>query len=193
MEIKCGIYKITNKFNNDCYIGKSIDIDRRWQQHRYNYNNKNSKSYDYHLYKAFRKYGIENFEFEVLELCNPEELIEIETKYYNIYNPAYCMQSPKQDVRCYTEDWKQKCREGWINKSQLSKEKALANLSKGKGGRIDKKSIIAIFISTQEEIVFDSLCSAEKQLGIPKSSISQILNPNHTRKSAKGYTFKYTY
>lgn len=190
MEKKCGIYKITNKFNNDCYIGKSIDIDKRWYQHKNRYNDKNSKSYNYYLYRAFRKYGIENFKFEILELCSPEELIEIETKYYNIYNPIYCMQSPKQDFKCFMGDWKQKCRERWIKRSRESKEKALINLSKYKGGRINKTPIIAIHISTQKEIMFDSLYSAEKQLEISRSSISQILNPNHNRKSAKGYTFK---
>ena len=28
-----GIYKITNKINNKCYIGKSTDIESRWKYH----------------------------------------------------------------------------------------------------------------------------------------------------------------
>ena len=28
-----GIYKITNKLNNKCYIGQSIHIERRWAEH----------------------------------------------------------------------------------------------------------------------------------------------------------------
>lgn len=28
-----GIYKITNKYNNKCYIGKSKDIMQRWAFH----------------------------------------------------------------------------------------------------------------------------------------------------------------
>ena len=190
---KCGVYKITNKINNNCYIGKSVDIEHRWKQHKYNYNKEKLKCYNYYLYRAFRKYGIENFNFEILELCERENLIEVETKYYNMYKRVYCMQSPKQDVRFYSKEWIQRCKEGWINKSQESKEKALKNLTKGKGGRVDKKSIVAICLSTQEKIFFDSLCDAETGLGIARSSISNILNSKNGRKKACGYTFEYFY
>ena len=30
----CGIYKITNLVNGKVYIGQSIDIKRRWRDHR---------------------------------------------------------------------------------------------------------------------------------------------------------------
>ena len=57
-----GIYKITNKLTNKAYIGQSIDIKRRWKEHRYNIgSNKNP------LYLDFEKYGLDNFSFEILE------------------------------------------------------------------------------------------------------------------------------
>ena len=46
----CGIYKITNKINNHAYIGQSIDIARRWEDHKGMY-------YQCSLYDAFKKYG----------------------------------------------------------------------------------------------------------------------------------------
>lgn len=61
---KVGIYRITNLINNKVYIGQSIDIDTRWQMHKYHAFNYNSQ---HHLHKAFRKYGIENFLFEVIK------------------------------------------------------------------------------------------------------------------------------
>lgn len=60
-----GIYKITNNINNKCYIGKSSNIEERFQYHKKRY--KNEKEWDKPLYKAFRKYGIENFSFEIIE------------------------------------------------------------------------------------------------------------------------------
>ena len=63
----CGIYKIANKINGKCYIGQSIDIKRRWRQHKEIYVNPTAEGYDYPLYKAIRFYGLENFSFEVLE------------------------------------------------------------------------------------------------------------------------------
>ena len=71
-----GIYKITNKLNNKIYIGKSSTIEDRWNYHRKNY--ESPHDWDKTLYKAFRKYGIENFDFEVVE--------EMTEEYYNKFS-----------------------------------------------------------------------------------------------------------
>ena len=60
------VYKITNLINNKCYIGSSIRVQERWQQHKNVAFNSNHKHYHYPLYQAFRKYGLENFSFEIL-------------------------------------------------------------------------------------------------------------------------------
>ena len=62
-----GIYKITNKTNNKCYIGKSSNIEERWNYHKTEFI-KEQKT----LYSAFQKYGINNFVFEVIEEMTPE-------------------------------------------------------------------------------------------------------------------------
>lgn len=83
-----GIYKITNKINNKSYIGKSTNIEERWQYHKMRYNDK--KEWDKLLYKAFRKYGLENFSFEIIEeVDNLEKINEREKywiEYYNTFN-----------------------------------------------------------------------------------------------------------
>lgn len=87
-----GIYKITNKINNNCYIGLSVDIYRRWNSHKQRYKDESNKEYDKILYKAFRKYGIDNFSFEVIEECSYEELKEKEKywiAFYDSYNNGY--------------------------------------------------------------------------------------------------------
>lgn len=69
-----GIYKITNLLNNKVYIGQSINISQRWKAHRNCPFNPNNDVYDLPLYRAIRKYGLDNFSFTVLEECTPEEL-----------------------------------------------------------------------------------------------------------------------
>lgn len=84
-----GIYKITNKINGKCYIGQSTLIKKRWSNHKNTSCNPTSTAYEYPLYRAFRKYGIENFSFEVLEECNNSELNEKERYWIKYYNPEY--------------------------------------------------------------------------------------------------------
>lgn len=80
-----GIYKITNLINNKCYIGQSVDINRRFSNHK-SYKLKNS---DYPLYQAFRKYGIENFSFEVIEECSIAALDEREIYWIDYFDSYY--------------------------------------------------------------------------------------------------------
>lgn len=85
--IVSGIYKITNKINNKIYIGQSQNIFSRWAEHRYE-----AKTNMKPLYKAMRKYGIENFIFEIIEECEIEKLNDREVywiKYYDSYNKGY--------------------------------------------------------------------------------------------------------
>ena len=79
-----GIYKITNLINQKSYIGQSVDIERRWKDHR-----KRVQTGDNVLYRAIRKYGIDNFSFEVIQECSPKELNELERYYVNLYDTYY--------------------------------------------------------------------------------------------------------
>ena len=81
--MESGIYIIKNKLNNHFYIGMSKNIQLRWRHHINESQNPNSKEYEKTLYRAFRKYGIENFSFEILELCEEEELREREVYWIN--------------------------------------------------------------------------------------------------------------
>lgn len=69
-----GIYCFTNLINNKQYIGQSIDILNRKNQHYYRYKNLNDTGYNMPIHLAFRKYGWNNFSFEILEECSIEEL-----------------------------------------------------------------------------------------------------------------------
>lgn len=99
------IYKITNTLNNKCYIGQTVKpVEKRFQQHKNNY----TKSYfsQIALYKAFQKYGIENFNFESIEEVDNSQLNEKEIywiKYYNSYYDGYNSTLGGRLVQLY--DW----------------------------------------------------------------------------------------
>lgn len=81
------IYKITNKVNNKIYIGQTIKtVEKRFQQHK---NNSNKPYFSQIvLYKAFNKYGIDNFICEQIEEV-PNELLDEREKYWIEYYDSY--------------------------------------------------------------------------------------------------------
>lgn len=110
-----GIYKITNIINHKSYIGQSINIEKRWYEHKCKAFCKKDVSYNSALHHGFRKYGVENFSFEILEECH-SELLDLKEREYikkentlspNGYNiliggqnnrsePLFCMNCGKQ-------------------------------------------------------------------------------------------------
>lgn len=72
-----GIYKITNILNNKIYIGSSVNLNKRWYQHYHLL--ENNKHNNYHLQRAWNKYGKENFVYEIIKLCKEINLENIET------------------------------------------------------------------------------------------------------------------
>ena len=81
---KCGIYKITNLVTDECYIGQSVDVYKRWNDHC-----KCGLGIDTppgnKLYKAIQEYGLDNFTFELLTECSQTELNEKEKYFIELY------------------------------------------------------------------------------------------------------------
>ena len=82
-----GIYKILNIVTEDFYEGSAVCIGIRWRRHCYELC-KNIHGNE-HLQRAWNKYGEDNFEFSVLELCEKELLLVREQWYFDNDHPAY--------------------------------------------------------------------------------------------------------
>lgn len=65
-------------------LDKSVNVFYRLYKHILSANYKNSECYNYPLYRSFRKYGLNNFEFDVLELCKKAELNKKELDYIKL-------------------------------------------------------------------------------------------------------------
>lgn len=98
------IYKITNNINGKCYIGKTErTIQMRWSEHI----RPSRLKLDFPLYRAFSKYGIDNFSIEEVEQCDDAILDEREIywiDYFNAYRKGYnCTAGGEGGIRTYEE------------------------------------------------------------------------------------------
>ena len=83
-----GIYKWENRINHKCYIGQSIDLNKRLAHH---FSNIKNNRYDNPLYRAIKKYGLENFDVTIIEVLEASDdlkskLDEREVYYIQKYN-----------------------------------------------------------------------------------------------------------
>lgn len=138
-----GIYKIENLINHHVYIGQSINIKERWQEHYRNGIADESASckqwYNYPLYRAIRKYGIENFSFTVLEETTPEELNIKERywiNYYDSYNNGYNATTGGDGYSQITEQKKEQIIQMWQESYLMNDISFILN--------IEKRTVISI-------------------------------------------------
>lgn len=205
------IYKIQNTINNKVYIGQTIrKVQTRWSEHKRAAYSDDEKYENIHLYKAMRKYGIENFDFSIIEYYENIELEELNKKeiywieYYNSYQNGYNMTLGGNN---YLREGKkifnyEEIQELWLNnknltQSQLAKKfgcctftiyKALSLLPEYTNNREvgmynDKGELLKKFFSTRQASyeVFGDLNH--------RSNILQACNEKAEK--AYGYTWHY--
>jgi len=85
---KTGVYKIQSTIKSKrSYIGSSIDINRRKQDHL-----KNLRKNIHHslkLQRHYNKYGESDLQFSILLGCEKEDLIKIEQYFIDSYKPYF--------------------------------------------------------------------------------------------------------
>lgn len=82
------IYKFTNKINGHCYIGQTNNLQKRYNGHKSEAFNEKASGYWLPFHCAIRKYGIENFNYEILEEIadgESQKFIDEREKYFIAY------------------------------------------------------------------------------------------------------------
>jgi group I intron endonuclease len=85
--MESGIYRIRNTQTGSCYVGSAVNTRKRWKAHKCALRKKRNPGSK--LQRAWDKYGEGAFEFEVLERCEPENLIAREQHYIDMTKPRY--------------------------------------------------------------------------------------------------------
>jgi group I intron endonuclease len=85
--MKAGVYRIKNLTNGKCYIGSSVCIRTRWQQHRLDLSKNIHHSPK--LQRAWNKYSANMFVFEILLYCDPQDCLMYEQIALDHFKPEY--------------------------------------------------------------------------------------------------------
>ena len=135
---KAGIYKITNVINGKYYLGSSKNISSRYRSHLYTL--KNNKSTCRILQNAVIKYGLINFVFEVIEICENYE--ERESILIKNLNPKYNIIQETVIKRIISEETKKRMSESAI---ESYKNGRIVTSNKGKKYNRKVKSHIILY------------------------------------------------
>ena len=78
------IYLITNTITGKQYVGQTLckNIESRWNQHK----SCSEKTLGRYILSAYKKYGIENFKFQIICICFDEDCNKFEEEYIKKFN-----------------------------------------------------------------------------------------------------------
>lgn len=185
------VYKITNKINNKVYIGQTKRSLRvRITAHVYSANVKKSQL---RLHKAIRKYGIDNFTWDTIKVCDSlEELNKCEIEQINRHNSfarGYNMTKGGLSPLGYKHSRKVKNkmaeRIGPMNGQKHTIEAKIQNAISNGGGRP-----FVVCDRCNNPVWYGVILSqCAKDLNLSVGNISECLRGK--RKQHKGYTFEY--
>ena len=154
------IYKITNQKNGMVYIGSSIEVERRWRQHKEASINEKDHHYNYPLMIAFREFGIANFTFEVVDtLPTWEAMIEAEHNWIvkeDCVKPKGYNQTDKTDSPMFDP----------------AIAKKMSDTKREKYG----KRVCEIDSTNNILTIWDSLAEAGEATGLDRFKISNVCN-----------------
>ena len=185
-----GVYKLTNKINGKSYIGGSIDVNRRRMEHFKP--SRVSRLIHLPLYEAINKFGREQFEFEILEETNAEDLNAREEYYikaydivkngYNVSATAFSMHD-EDLIKEHSQKLSIKNKNNWQNPKYRKKMTKIIQKSASKRAEI---------ISEYNKIRWADPEHREKMLEqLRKNRVKIAENPENLLKAVKGLK-KYT-
>lgn len=217
MEKISGIYCIENKIDGKKYIGQSVDIESRWYRHKYELNAK--QHFNSYLQNAWNKYGEDNFNFYIIELCKVELLDEREEYYIDFYktldrNVGYNMTAGGHSNKYINDEISAKISKALMghvvsSESRLKislhhadvsgknngmygrhhTDETKAIISQKNKGRISAKRNHTKVYCVQLSITYLDAADAAKQLGLDSSAILKCCRGE--RKTCGGYNWEF--
>jgi group I intron endonuclease len=205
-----GIYKITSP-SNKVYIGLSKDIKKRWKGYSIK---KKTAPQQPKLYYSFKKYGVENHKFEILEECKFKDLSKREIYYikkYDSINQGLNVSEGgyhfgKVNIgKKHTKETIAKMKEYWAKNAKPRSKETISKISKTKkenprettpemvekfrNTSTLKKPILQYDLNGNFIAEYESINEAARHLNVRNDGISACLRKK--QKSAYNFLWKY--
>lgn len=197
--ITYAIYRWTNIQSGKSYIGSAVNLSKRFHMYYSLKRLLSCKSISL-IYQALLIYGHSQFRLEILEYCEPSNVIAREQHYLNVLTPEYniCKQAGSSfgrivseetraklrsiaQGRNHSEDAKPKMKVSWHTKDIAIRDKSIANLSAGPIS--NSKAVLVTNIQTGDTDEYDSQNQAAREL---KTNSTNIINYIKSGKLFKG-------
>jgi hypothetical protein len=185
------VYKVTNKLNSKVYVGiTNQGFKQRWYKHC----SDSIRGSEFPLHNAIRKYGVDNFSIEVLEICNTSEELKSREQYWIsilnskvISNLGYNVTDGGDGTFGvkHSDETKEKIRQKAFEReiSDITRYNMSMNSSFAK--EISMFTLDGEFIKT-----FRTVKEASLEIGISSTNIASCARGNY--KQSGGYKWSYT-
>lgn len=194
---RCGIYRWINLLNGKNYVGSGTNLYKRLTSYySIRYLERELQKKNSLIYKALVKYGYLNFTLEIIEYCEPKDVIKREQYYIDLLKPEYniCKTAGSTLGFQYTEESKAKmaaAKKG--NKNCLGKIHTEETKKKMREAQKDKCKTLEVFdLETNETTSYNSIREAAKALSCAPSAIKYSLKNPEARAYRGRYKFSQT-
>jgi len=132
---RSGVYLWVNLLNGKSYVGSSVNLYKRFSCY-YSLRKLEANISNSIIYKALAKYGYSNFRLEILEYCEPNDVINREQYYLDLLHPEYnvCKTAGSPLGKTHTEEARAKISAARLGKTHsLETLEKLSSVHKGEG------------------------------------------------------------
>jgi group I intron endonuclease len=184
------VYKITNLINNKLYIGiTNQGFKTRWYKHC----SDSIHGSEFPLHNALRKYGIDNFSVEVLEVCETIDQLKQQERYWitelksRTTENGYNLTDGGDGTfgRKHSDETKDKIRQKALGRKLSLETNLLRSLNNYQNKEVAQHDLEGNFIKT-----FRSASIAAREINGNSNSIALCAKGKY--KQSGGYIWKYT-
>lgn len=181
------IYSITNITNDKKYIGETMDVKRRWEEHEENLDN--NKHHSYKLQEDWNIYGADNFKFDILSVLDESISNYIDKYVLLIYEGYYMIKYDSIDNGYNIENTLEKV----LNDEKFIFNKDDSKILKKYYTKVENGNLINYggLIFMKEYLIFKDLCDKFKIDG--RAMRKLMMQENIIVKDGKKYSLSDNY